>query len=95
LDEMELEVLDHWRSPHSGIRYPSGWRLHIEPLGLQVHVEPRMKNQEMRTESSTGRIYWEGSVSARGSRGQEELKGTGYVELTGYGEPFEPLGAAP
>ena len=92
---MELEVLDRWRSPQTGIRYPSRWRLRIDPLGLEVRVEPRMKNQEMRTESSSGRIYWEGSVSAQGSRGSKSLEGTGYVELTGYGRPFEPVGKMP
>jgi predicted secreted hydrolase len=94
-DEMELEVLDRWRSPQTGIHYPSGWRLHIGSIGLKARVEPRMENQEMRTESTSGRIYWEGSVSAQGSRGAKEIRGTGYVELTGYGKPFEPLGTAP
>lgn len=93
-DEMELEVLDHWRSPQTGIRYPSGWRLHLASLGLRVVVQPRMANQEMRTMSTTGRTYWEGSVSAQGNRGQKDIQGTGYVELTGYGRPFEPVGPA-
>ncbi len=87
-----VEVLDTWQSPETGIVYPSGWRLSMEDIRFEAVVRPRMKNQEMRTESTTGRIYWEGSVSVQGRRGQDSVNGTGYVELTGYGKPFGPLG---
>lgn len=91
-DEVSITVLDTWQSPKTGIVYPSGWRLTISSLGLEVVIRPRMNNQEMLTRSSSGRIYWEGSVTARGNRDEDPVNGTGYVELTGYGTPFGPIG---
>lgn len=90
-ENFSLQVLDKWPSRRTGIVYPSGWRLSISSLDLQAIVQPRMKNQEMLTERSAGRNYWEGSVIVSGSRNQKNVNGTGYVELTGYGKPFGSL----
>jgi predicted secreted hydrolase len=43
----------------------------------------------MNTFESTGVTYWEGSVSIRGTKGANPIKGQGYVELTGYAESFD------
>lgn len=43
----------------------------------------------MQTSGSTGVIYWEGSVSIEGTRAGQPVVGQGYVELTGYAEPFD------
>ncbi|MGD8212334.1 MAG: lipocalin family protein [Desulfobacterales bacterium] len=43
----------------------------------------------MQTSGSTGVTYWEGSVSARGTKGENQINGQGYVELTGYAERFD------
>jgi len=91
-DEARLEVLDTWRSQRTGVVYPSGWRLSIAPLDLEVVVTPRMKNQEMLTQASSGRNYWEGSVAVSGQRQAKPVNGLGYVELTGYGRPFGLIG---
>jgi predicted secreted hydrolase len=32
--------------------------------------------------------YWEGSVKIDGKYQDDPIKGMGYVELTGYAEPF-------
>jgi predicted secreted hydrolase len=34
--------------------------------------------------------YWEGSVSVAGTVAGERVTGSGYVELTGYAEGFDP-----
>ena len=39
----------------------------------------------MDARGSTGTLYWEGAVTATGPKG---VKGRGYLELTGYGEPL-------
>jgi len=44
-----------------------------------------MDDQELDSRASTGTIYWEGAVRARGSGG---LAGQGYLELTGYWKPL-------
>jgi predicted secreted hydrolase len=91
--EARLEILDTWRSQRTGIVYPSGWRLRIVPLKLDLVITPRMKDQEMLTQASAGRNYWEGSVAVTGQRQEKPVTGLGYVELTGYGRPFGRLGS--
>jgi predicted secreted hydrolase len=68
--------------------YPTHWRLTIFPLSIQLNVEANLSDQEMQTPASTGVTYWEGSVSVSGSVAKHPVKGIGYVELTGYAEPF-------
>lgn len=81
-DDVRIETLGSWRSPKSGARYPSRWRVLLPSEGLELEVIPRSADQELRT---TVR-YWEGAVSVRGTSGGEPVGGEGYVELTGYGE---------
>ncbi len=87
LDEADfsIQVLDEWRSPHSGATYPMGWRIQIPRLQLELELQPFMHDQEMNMRT----IYWEGAVRISGSLGSQEVRGAGYVELTGYAEPFD------
>ncbi|MGA1264126.1 MAG: lipocalin family protein, partial [Prochlorothrix sp.] len=39
--------------------------------------------------------YWEGAVQYRGTQGDRDLQGQGYVELTGYADPMTRLLASP
>jgi predicted secreted hydrolase len=96
-DDVRIEVLAHWTSPHSGARYPSRWRLAVPSEGLDLLVEPWLDDQEMRTSF----VYWEGAVRVRpvnpssgstpaprsvraGAAPPRPSTGRGYVELTGY-----------
>jgi predicted secreted hydrolase len=88
-NDFKIEVLDTWKSRHSSARYPSRWRLRIEPLSIDVTVKPNLSDQEMRTLGSTGVTYWEGSVSIEGRKEGRPVKGRGYVELTGYAGAFD------
>ncbi len=81
-DDVRVETLEHWRSPESGARYPSRWRLRIPSEGLELEVVPRIADQELRAAVR----YWEGAVGVRGTSRGEPVGGDGYVELTGYGE---------
>ncbi|WP_422126375.1 lipocalin-like domain-containing protein [Thioalkalivibrio sulfidiphilus] len=76
-EDVDLEVLDHWRSPKTGVRYPVAWRLHLKPEGRVFEVRAVQPAQEMRL---TVR-YWEGAVDVY--EGGQSV-GRGYVELTGY-----------
>jgi len=87
--DLQVIPLAYWTSPHSGARYPIQWGLRIPSLELDLAVTAGLEDQEMRTPHSTGVVYWEGSVRARGTRGHEDIEGMGYVELTGYAEPFD------
>ncbi|MEW6720450.1 MAG: lipocalin-like domain-containing protein [Thermodesulfobacteriota bacterium] len=77
-----IETLAHWRSPASGIRYPSRWKLRVPSEGIALEAAPRVADQELRTFVR----YWEGAVGVRGTSGGKPAEGEGYVELTGYGE---------
>ncbi len=88
-DDVRIEPSSHWTSPHSGARYPVEWQVAVVPLGLELIVRANLDDQEMRTPNSTNVVYWEGSVQAKGTRNETAIDGVGYVELTGYAQPFD------
>lgn len=77
---VELEVLERWRSPATGITYPAGWRLTLPAEELELTVTPRLEDQELRLSFR----YWEGAVTVSGRHRDVPVGGVGYVELTGY-----------
>ena len=83
-DDLEVRATGRWTSPHTGVVYPSGWTLSVPGHGLQLRLEPMLRDQELDTRASTGVVYWEGAVHVSGDGGEA---GLGYVELTGYGPP--------
>jgi len=87
--EFLVTVRSTWKSPHSKAVYPAGWRLQVFPSQLDLTIMPNLADQEMQTSGSTGRIYWEGSVSIEGTRAGRPVVGQGYVELTGYNKAFD------
>jgi predicted secreted hydrolase len=87
--DVDLTILEHWRSPHSGGRYPAAWRVRVPSVDLDLSIATTLDDQEMRTSGSTGVTYWEGSVSLTGHIAGQPVKGRGYVELTGYAKAFE------
>lgn len=90
-DDLRVEVLKRWISPKTRASYPSHWRIGVRPLGLELVVSPNLLNQELVTTQSTQVTYWEGSVSVDATQSGRALKGIGYVEMTGYSEPFRLL----
>ena len=84
LSDIAVEVLDYWRSPKSGGRYPSRWRINVPSAGIEVTVNPMVAAQELVTEGSTGIVYWEGAVEGKGKSSEVEIRCEGYVEMTGY-----------
>jgi predicted secreted hydrolase len=83
LDEVRLDVLDSWTSPHTGARYPSRWRLQVPGEQMDLTIEPFINDQELRISF----VYWEGAVRFTGTWAGQAVSGVGYVEMTGYGEP--------
>lgn len=74
-DQLELAVVEQWKSPVDGSLYPAAWKLRVIPVGVELKVVPRVADQEM-----TGAVrYWEGAVEVSGG-----ANGRGYVELVGY-----------
>jgi predicted secreted hydrolase len=88
-EDVEVDVKDIWQSKTSKARYPVRWRLRIADLAADLNISAKFVDQEMRTVNSTGVTYWEGSVVIDGAKNSQPVKGEGYVELTGYAEPFD------
>lgn len=80
-NEVRLRETGHWRSPHTGIRYPAGWELSLPDRALRLEVRPILAGQEL----NLAVRYWEGAVTAHGEHDGRPIAGQGYVELTGYG----------
>ncbi|HMQ68482.1 MAG TPA: lipocalin family protein, partial [Ignavibacteria bacterium] len=74
-----LEVTEYWESP-DGVKYPSGWSLKIPSDNIELKISPAVKDQLMNVSVR----YWEGAVKIEGRKNGSEIKGRGYVELTGY-----------
>ncbi len=79
------ESLGQWTSPHTGITYPSGWRLRTTSPALELTLTPLLKDQELDTRGTTGVTYWEGASAVSGTAGGRPIAGKAYVELVGYG----------
>lgn len=82
--ELSFEPLRRWRSPRTGVEYPTAMR--IGAGGMAVELEPLMEDQELDARASTGTIYWEGAVRASAAG---KSFGRGYLELTGYWKPLK------
>ena len=84
LSEIDVEVVDHWKSPKSGGRYPNRWRIKVPRAKIEMAFSALVPSQELLTEGSTGVIYWEGAVAGEGTSDGNPMTCEGYVELTGY-----------
>jgi predicted secreted hydrolase len=87
-EDFEMEPLSKWSSPHSDGIYPMGWRVRIPSRNLRLLVTPELENQELVLKKNTGVTYWEGASAVSGDNGYDAVTGKGYVEMTGYAEPF-------
>lgn len=84
LSDIQVEVLGYWKSPKSGGRYPSRWRIKVPSARIEMEIGSLVPSQELLTEGSTGVIYWEGVVGGKGTSVGNSIICNGYVELTGY-----------
>lgn len=82
VNDVNIDVIRYWTSPHSNIKYPSGWKISIPSESLELQVTPAVEDQEMNTTIR----YWEGSVKVSGKyrNNNRIVAGKGYVELAGY-----------
>ncbi len=80
LSQFSVEQQGQWRSPHSGADYPAGWTVRVPSEDLELHIRPLIPDQEL----SVSFTYWEGAVQIEGRGAGQAVRGSGYVELTGY-----------
>lgn len=83
-EDFVLTPLSTWRSPHSGAEYPASWSLSLPAHDLTLEITPFLRDQELNHTFT----YWEGAIEIAGSQNGQAVAGSGYVELTGYAEPF-------
>jgi len=88
-EDFEVEPTGYWRSPQTGAIYPSGWRLRVARLSIDVRVTPVIKDQELDTRGTTMIVYWEGACDVEGRMRDAETRGRAYVELVGYDHSHE------
>ena len=79
-EQIQIEVLESWRSPANNVEYPVRWKINIPDHKLALEIHARINDQQMLTSV----VYWEGAVTVLGSNAGLPVSGVGYVELTGY-----------
>ena len=72
------------KSQKTGATYPLAWSVSIPELKLQIDVTTPVKDQEF--VSRFGPSYWEGAIDVSGRGGNTPVRGTGYLEMTGYSD---------
>jgi predicted secreted hydrolase len=81
-DDVRLTPLETWRSPRSNAEYPVEWQVELPRLAIDLNVAARLADQEL----PVSVVYWEGSVAVEGRHAGVDVRGDGYVELTGYAD---------
>jgi predicted secreted hydrolase len=79
-DDFQIKVEATWKSPHTQATYPSRRRVIVPSADLSLEIEPYLADQELNVSYS----YWEGAVHFNGTAAGQEVKGSGYIEMTGY-----------
>jgi predicted secreted hydrolase len=82
--QFQLLPVAFWRSPHNDARYPVRWTVRLPGRRTELRVAAAFPDQEMNTLVSIGTPYWEGSVAVTGSWQGVNVRGRGYLEMTGY-----------
>ncbi len=90
--DFEIEPSGKWTSERTGATYPSGWRIRVASLDIDITVAPLIQDQELDTRGSTMIVYWEGACSVSGTKSGRPVKGRAYVELVGYDRSHETAG---
>ena len=88
-EDITIDVLGSWNSPHTGGEYPAGWEIQIPRHEIAMTLTPMLDDQEFTLAFPPNTIYWEGLVDTAILFKGQPLNGTGYgyVELVGYIPP--------
>jgi predicted secreted hydrolase len=86
--EWQVRATTTWNSPETGADYPAGWEVTVPSAGLDIRVRPEVDDQENVGRLAGGLHSWEGAAGLFDADGARV--GSGYVELTGYGEGNRP-----
>lgn len=76
-----------YASPDTRGVYPVAWRIAVPSLRLDLLLTTPLKSQELVSGLGARLSYWEGAITAGGTRDGKPARGVGYLEMTGYGSP--------
>jgi predicted secreted hydrolase len=79
---------ERWTSDKTHATYPIEWRLAIPKMNLQLKAKTWLASQELSADSRLSPNYWEGAIFLQGHKAERGLAGKGYLEMTGYDQPF-------
>lgn len=80
-DDIVVDELDHWTSPHTGRRYAVRWRVRVDSVGVDVELDRVLDDQELDTRNLPRVIYWEGLCRLSGTLTGRPAAGYAFVEL--------------
>ncbi len=68
----------------NGAVYPIEWTVSVPSQRIELRVTTPLNDQELSLVGSTGVAYWEGMIDVAGQSGNQAVRGSGYLEMTGY-----------
>jgi len=93
-NDFELEPADSaqvrgtWTSPETHAIYTVQWKIRVPSLGITLGASTPLPSQELTSNSKFVPNYWEGAILLAGSKNSTALRGSGYLEMTGYNPPL-------
>ena len=90
--DLTARARSYWTSPRTAVRYPISWMIAAPAHGIDLTIEPRLRNHELDTRGSTCLMYWEGPGEVVGTVNDRAVTGRGFVELVGYDRRSVPTG---
>ena len=82
-ENFTLEPLGGYTSTRTFNIYPTGWKLTVPELDLELHAEAAIEQQEFITFISRP-AFWEGRINVVGKLKGKDVKGPGFVERSGF-----------
>lgn len=82
--DFTVNPTEWWTSPDTHATYPVAWTISLPAQSLTLAVKAAINNQELDVRATTLNVYWEGLCNVIGTRGDQPVTGTAYVELTNY-----------
>lgn len=84
--EFSATPFAHIRSRTTGHRYPTAWGLDVPEVGIALRINAEA-NGEIPVYGPMG-WNWQSPVNVEGSMNGDAVKGSGWLELNGYGYPL-------
>jgi predicted secreted hydrolase len=83
-DDFTITATNWWTSSLTNCTYPVAWEIVIPSQSLTLTVQAVLDTQEFDASETTGNIYWEGLCTITGTRSNQPITGSAYIELTNY-----------